>query len=287
MVRRYSREFIVTETGCWRDGLAGELQTPVVIVYRLEDEPLRQIQLSCLQNRSELCLIPAVWDLSVHNSSSFQFGDMFALRIRPLGFGKGREAAKRAFDVVFSVLALAALSLPLLILTGAVYFQDRHNPFFTQTRLTRDGRRFKLLKLRTMKPDAERDTGPVLASFSDPRVTRLGRTLRSLRLDELPQFWNVLKGDMSVVGPRPERPHFHELYCKDIPEYAHRLTVKAGITGMAHIYGRYDTAPENRIKLDLYYIMNGGLILDMKLIAETVRVMLTRSYADGVKEPPE
>jgi exopolysaccharide biosynthesis polyprenyl glycosylphosphotransferase len=287
MVRRYSREFHVASEEAWRDGWADALPSPVVIAYKLNAEQLRLLQLACLRHRAELCQVPELWDLCVHHSGAIQFGDMFALRIKPLGYSRERAFFKRAFDIAFSALALAVLSLPLLILAGAVYIQDRANPFFSQVRLTRHGRQFKLYKLRTMKPDAERDTGPVLAAYDDPRVTRFGRFLRSTRLDEFPQFWNVLKGDMAVVGPRPERPHFHEQYCREVPEYTHRLTVKAGITGMAHIYGRYDTAPEHRIKLDLYYILHGGAALDAKLIAETVRVMLTRSYADGIKEPPE
>jgi lipopolysaccharide/colanic/teichoic acid biosynthesis glycosyltransferase len=104
-----------------------------------------------------------------------------------------------------------------------------------------------------------------------------------MRLDEMPQFINVLKGDMSIVGPRPERPVFHELYTLSVPEYAHRLKVRAGITGMAHIYGRYDSRPEERIRLDIHYISNFSVLLDIKIMIETVRIMLSRSYAEGLK----
>jgi lipopolysaccharide/colanic/teichoic acid biosynthesis glycosyltransferase len=130
--------------------------------------------------------------------------------------------------------------------------------------------------------DAEKLTGPTLALKDDPRITKAGKRLRQMRLDELPQFWNVLKGDMSLVGPRPEREHFINLYLQSLPEYQFREKVRAGITGLAHVLGKYNTTPEERIKLDLTYIQNYSLFLDIKILIETVRIVLTKEYAEGV-----
>ena len=190
---------------------------------------------------------------------------------------------KRLFDIVFSFFALIFFGPFILIFAVIVFSRDGRNPFFKQERLTRGGREYNVVKIRSMIWDAERETGPVLASLEDSRITKFGGFLRRTRLDELPQFWNVLKGEMSVVGPRPERPYFTEEYSKIVPQFKLRLNFKAGITGMAHVYGRYDTPPEERIKLDLFYMHNYSFWLDIKIIFETVRIMASKSYSEGVK----
>ncbi len=133
-----------------------------------------------------------------------------------------------------------------------------------------------MVKFRTMRVDAERKTGPVLASENDPRITWLGRYLRALRLDELPQLWNVLCGDMSFVGPRPERPEFVRDFERDIQGYAERFKVRPGLTGYAQVNGEYHTSPATKLKYDLAYIYNRSLWLDVRILADTVKVMLTR-----------
>ena len=130
--------------------------------------------------------------------------------------------------------------------------------------------------------DAEKETGPTLAAKDDPRITKCGRWLRQTRLDEIPQFWNVLIGDMSLVGPRPEREHFINLYSESLPAYKYRTKVRAGITGLAHVMGKYNTTPEERIMLDLTYIQNYSLFLDLKILIETVRVITMKEYAEGI-----
>ena len=282
-VEKHSREFKVVQIADWDGYELGTLPHSVVIACNLD--PARQIRLRerCLDGGAEFCVIPGMWELGVHKSRAFQFGDMLALRFRRLGLTWEQKVYKRLIDVAVSFCAVALLFLPTALLAAIIFLQDRRGPIFAQERLTRDGRVFRLYKLRTMVPDAERRTGPALAAYEDPRVTPFGRFLRRSRLDELPQFINVLKGDMSVVGPRPERPYFHDLYSSTVPEYKHRLSVKAGITGMAHVYGRYDTRPEERIRLDLHYIGNFSLLLDIKIMIETGRIMLSRSYAEGLK----
>jgi lipopolysaccharide/colanic/teichoic acid biosynthesis glycosyltransferase len=147
---------------------------------------------------------------------------------------------------------------------------------YTQRRVGRYGEPFTMVKFRTMRAEAERDTGPVLASENDPRITWLGRWLRAARLDELPQLWNVLRGDMSFVGPRPERPEFVVHFERDIQGYAERYKVRPGLTGYAQVNGEYHTSPTTKLKYDLAYIHNRSLWLDLKIMSETVKVMLTR-----------
>ena len=184
---------------------------------------------------------------------------------------------KRAFDIVFSLLGLA-LTTPLLPLAALVIRLDSRGPvFFRQVRVGERDKPFVLYKLRTMRQDAENGTGPVWAEKSDPRVTRIGQFLRKTRIDELPQFLNVLKGEMSFVGPRPERPEFVEQLKKVVPYYSERHFVKPGVTGWAQIRYPYGASVEDaleKLRYDLYYIKNTSLILEMLILFETIKVML-------------
>ena len=134
-----------------------------------------------------------------------------------------------------------------------------------------------------MIPNAEKKVGPFLEEKDDPRITKIGRVLRALRLDELPQLFNIIKGDMSVVGPRPERKFFYDEYTKTIPEFTHRLAVKGGLTGMAQVWGRYSTDPYEKLMLDLLYIQSYSIMLDVKLIIETIRVLFVKESSEGVE----
>lgn len=152
---------------------------------------------------------------------------------------------------------------------------------YSQIRTGRHGKEFRVYKFRTMKVDAEKYTGPMLAQENDPRITKLGRFLRSVRLDELPQIWNVFIGDMSIVGPRPERPFFVEQFIKETPEYAYRHNVKPGITGMAQIYGKYNTTAFDKLVYDLMYIEKCNILTDLAIIIQTVKVLFTKSATEG------
>lgn len=177
------------------------------------------------------------------------------------------SAVKRAIDVAVSAAALLVLAAPLGILAALVRLTSNGPIFYRQERMGLDGKPFTIVKLRSMTHDAERETGPVWATADDPRVTPLGRFLRRANLDELPQLWNVLRGDMSIVGPRPERPHFVEQFKHRIPQYMLRHKVKAGLTGWAQVNGwRGNTPLEKRIEYDLYYIENWSVRLDFKIM---------------------
>jgi Undecaprenyl-phosphate glucose phosphotransferase len=188
---------------------------------------------------------------------------------------------KRGLDMVLSTAAMVLLAIPFAIIAALVKFTSVGPVFYKQERMGLDGKAFTVFKFRSMHQDAEEDTGPVWAGDDDPRATSVGRWLRKLDLDELPQFWNVLKGDMSIVGPRPERPFFVEQFKHRIPQYMLRHKVKAGITGWAQVNGwRGNTSLEKRIEYDLYYIENWSVTLDLKIMWLTlVRGLFQRGVA--------
>ena len=194
---------------------------------------------------------------------------------------------KRMFDLLLSIVAIILLSPLFLVIAIVIKITSEGPAFYHQERLTKNNKSFSLIKFRTMELDAEGKTGPVLCEENDPRVTPIGKILRRTRIDELPQFFNVLKGDMSLVGPRPERPFFVEQFIHDIPEYEHRFSVKAGITGYAQIFGNYGTSPEDKLRYDLMYIRNYSLLLDIKLIMQTIKVLFTPGSARRKENPSE
>lgn len=182
---------------------------------------------------------------------------------------------KRVLDIAFSVLFLLVLSPVLVLVLLGILLSMGWPVVFTQSRVGKDLDEFSVIKYRTMVKDAERLSGPVLAEEGDPRITRFGRFLRHYRLDELPQLVNILRGDMSFVGPRPERPFFVQRYLKEIPGYRERFKVKPGVTGLAQVSGSYATTPERKLKYDLIYMYHQNLLMDVQILAETVRVVLT------------
>ena len=160
---------------------------------------------------------------------------------------------------------------PILLVTALAVKLDSKGPvFYRQTRITRGGKEFDVLKFRSMRQDAEKLSGPVLAQEDDPRVTKVGRIIRSLRIDELPQLFNVLKGEMSLVGPRPERPYFVDQFIERNKYYALRHNVRAGITGYAQVYGKYSTNFTHKLRFDLLYIKNYSIGLDLQILFQTV-----------------
>ena len=183
---------------------------------------------------------------------------------------------KRTFDLIITGLGgLVALPLFLLIAAG-IKLSSRGPVLFKQTRIGRNGRPFVLYKFRSMRVRADQD-GACISVRNDPRETRIGHYLRATKLDELPQLWNVIVGDMSIVGPRSERPFFVDRFNKDIPGYSQRFRVKAGITGFAQVAGSYDTLPEDKLRYDLIYIKNYSILLDLRLILQTVRAVFSTS----------
>ena len=190
---------------------------------------------------------------------------------------------KQLMDYIVAALVLLLCWPLLLYIAIRIRMQGTGSVFYQQERLGKGGIPFRMVKFRTMVADAE-DGTPLLAVSDDCRVTPFGRTLRKHHLDELPQFWNVLKGDMSIVGPRPERPEIAAQYCEEMPEFALRLQAKAGLTGYAQVYGKYNTTPYDKLQMDLMYIAHPSLVEDLKIMLATVKILFMPESTEGVSE---
>lgn len=231
-----------------------------------------------------LVLLPSTQELLLAAASFHEDGDQLVLEVRPRACQWPAPILKRTADVLLSLIGIAC-TLPIWLLAALAIRLDSPGPiFFRQCRVGRGGSIFEVLKFRTMVDEAEASTGPMLASENDRRVTRVGRWLRAFRMDELPQFLNVLRGDMSLVGPRPERPEFVEQFRNSIEGYDLRHLVKPGITGLAQIRGRYDTPVEDKLRFDLAYVFLWSPLLDLKIMLQTIGIMLTPERARGAAE---
>lgn len=223
-------------------------------------------------------IIPDMYDIVSGQARTNQIYGFPLIEIMPHIMQPWEESAKRLVDIVVSIIILT-LSSPLWIMvSAAIRLESPGNVVYSQERVGIKETRFRMHKFRSMRSDAEAKTGPVWAPKDDPRVTSVGRFLRKTRLDEIPQFVNVLKGEMSLVGPRPERPHFVEILSKEIPLYKRRLVVRPGITGWAQIKQGYDTSIDDvrsKVRYDLFYIENMSFRMDIKILLMTVYIMIT------------
>lgn len=227
----------------------------------------------CFENSVRAYIAPKISDIIIRGSDDIRLFDTPLLLCRNYGLTFEQQFAKRTFDIIFSAIALILLS-PLMIVSAiAVKLCDGGSVLYKQKRLTINGKAFYVYKFRSMIADAEKN-GIQLASEHDSRITPVGKILRKFRIDELPQLFNILKGDMSVVGPRPERPELTELYKTQMPEFEFRLKVKAGLTGYAQVTGVYDTSPYDKLKMDLMYIENYSFRMDLQIILMTIKTML-------------
>lgn len=236
----------------------------------------------CFENDLRCYCVPKISDVMVRSAESIHLMDTTLLLMRNLGLTADQEAVKRAFDVVVSLIAILVASPFMLIIALCIKLYDGGPVFFTQERLTKDGKVFKVYKFRSMRVENE-PRQYVLTRKNDDRITPVGKILRNIHFDELPQLFNILKGDMSIVGPRPECPKLAEEYRQIIPEFPYRLKVKAGLTGYAQVYGKYNTTPYDKLKLDLQYIENYSFLLDLKLIILTVKILFQKENTEGIE----
>lgn len=227
----------------------------------------------CFEKSVRAYIAPKISDIIIRGGDDIRLFDTPLLLCRNYGLTFEQQLAKRFFDIVFSVIALLLLSPLMLISAIAVKLCDGGKIFYKQKRLTINGKEFYVYKFRSMIADAEKN-GILLSSDNDDRITPVGKILRKFRIDELPQLLNILKGDMSVVGPRPERPELTRLYRQQMPEFEFRLKVKAGLTGYAQVTGVYDTSPYDKLKMDLMYIENYSFRMDLQIILMTIKTML-------------
>jgi exopolysaccharide biosynthesis polyprenyl glycosylphosphotransferase len=236
----------------------------------------------CFANSIRTYNVPKISDILLKSSVELNLFDSPLYLSRNEGMTIEQQFFKRVVDVIGS-LAGIVVSSPLFIVIGlSIKLTDRGSIFFKQTRLTKDDQVFEIYKFRTMIQNAEKDDGPRLAAEGDSRILPVGHLLRRTRLDELPQLFNILKGEMSFVGPRPERPELAEEIIREIPEFSYRTKVKAGLTGYAQIYGKYNTTSYDKLKLDLTYIRNYSFLLDLKLILMTPKIMFMKESAEGI-----
>lgn len=255
-----------------------------VIIGDIPSQDRNQIMKYCFEKSIRTYMLPKISDIILRGTDDIHLFDSPLLLARNNGFTFEQKVMKRVTDIFASIILLVLLS-PIMIITAIlIKIYDKGNVIHKQTRLTMGGKEFNVYKFRSMIIDAEKDGIARLAAEGDVRVTPIGKIIRRTRIDELPQLFNILKGEMSLVGPRPERPQIAEEYRKYMPEFDYRLKVKGGLTGYAQIYGKYNTTPYDKLKLDLMYIENYSFRLDLKLILMTLKVVFMKESTEGIAE---
>ena len=238
----------------------------------------------CISHKIKLFMIPRIADVMMRGSEQIHMLHLPILKTQRYKPSIEYQIIKRTMDIVVSGIATIVLS-PLFLITAIAVKSDGGPAFYKQKRLTKDGKEFEILKFRSMRVDAEKYSGAVLsAGENDPRITKVGRIIRACRLDELPQLLNILKGDMSLVGPRPERPELQKEIEKEVPEFGLRLQAKAGLTGYAQVYGKYDTTFYDKLLMDLMYISKPSILEDLTIMLATVKILTSKESTEGVGE---
>ena len=255
-----------------------------VVISDVHSEMRNRILKYCYAKEIRVYITPKVSDILLRNAEPLHMFDTPLMLVRGSGLTIGQKFFKRLTDIVISLIMIVIAS-PFMLVAAILIKSYDHGPvLFKQKRLTEGRKEFYVYKFRSMIVDAEKDGVARLASANDSRITPVGKFIRATRMDELPQLFNILKGDMSIVGPRPERPEIAEEYEKEIPEFAYRLKVKAGLTGYAQIYGKYNTTAYDKLKLDLMYIEGYHILIDFKLILTTIKIIFMKESTEGVEE---
>lgn len=254
-----------------------------VIVCDVPSQSRNLILKYCYGKSIRIYITPKISDIIIRSSESLHLFDTPLVLARNTGLSFEQRVVKRLMDIVLSLAALVIFSPVYVITALAIKLYDKGPILFRQERCTKDGKRFRIYKFRSMVVDAEKEGKSIPASDNDPRITPIGRFIRMVRIDELPQILNILKGDMSIVGPRPERIEHVEKYTEEIPEFEYRLKVKGGLTGYAQVYGKYNTSAYDKLKLDLMYIQNYSLLLDIEIILKTVKILFLNESTEGFR----
>ena len=239
----------------------------------------------CVGQGINMFVIPRVGDVIMSGAWPMHMFHLPMLRVGRYMASPEYLFVKRTMDIVISLIALVILSPIFLITAIAIKATDGGPVFYKQIRLTKDGKQFGILKFRSMRVDAEKDGVARLSTGDkDDRITPVGHIIRKIRVDELPQLLNILQGDLSIVGPRPERPEIAAQYCEEMPEFALRLQAKAGLTGYAQVYGKYNTTPYDKLQMDLMYIAHPSLVQDLKIMFATVKILFMPESTEGISE---
>jgi len=255
-----------------------------VLMGEIDPELKSRIIKYCFERKMPVCILPNVSEIVLRSAYVISLLDRPMLICKKGELSLLDEFIKRCFDLFVAGIGIVVASPLMLIIAIIIKLYDRGPVLYKQTRLTINGATFELYKFRSMIVDAEGDGVARLAKENDDRITPVGKILRKLRLDELPQLINILKGEMSVVGPRAERPEIAEQYEKELPEFRYRLKVKAGLTGYAQVLGRYNTSPYDKLMWDMMYIEGYSLFMDLKIIMMTIKILFVPESTSGVGE---
>ena len=256
-----------------------------VIINDVPAQVRNDILKFCYQHQIRTYVTPKLSDIIVRGAADITLFDTPLLLVKGTGLTPIQQFFKRLLDLALCLPAVIIAAPVMLIVAIAIKLEDGGPVFYKQARATLNGDVFNILKFRSMIVDAEKEGHSIPATDRDPRITRVGRFIRPCRLDELPQLLNIIKGDMSLVGPRPERVEHMEKYGAEIPEFIFRTRVKGGLTGYAQIYGKYNTSAYDKLRLDLMYIENYSFIQDIKLILMTIRILFKKESTEGFATP--
>lgn len=274
-------EVVSCETG-WDAIINMVEQYDAVLISNLSPDMRDSMMKHCFDKSVYCYIIPGISDIMMTGVEKVQLSDTTMLLLRNQGLTAGQRCIKRIFDIVVGTAALIIASPVMLIIAIAIKAYDGGPVFFTQSRLTRDEEIFKIYKFRSMRVQGEQERH-YLTRKKDDRITPIGHIIRRFHLDELPQLYNVIKGDMSLVGPRPEWTEVTDGYIHNLPEFLFRLKVKAGLTGYAQVYGKYNTTPYDKLMLDLTYIEKYSFWLDLKILLMTIKVLFEKENTEGVE----
>lgn len=255
-----------------------------VVLWDMDTSLRNKLLKFCYSRGVRVYMMPKIPDIMIKGSDQLHLFDTPILLTREYAMTIEQRVVKRLIDIVCSLI-LMILSAPFMLVTAvAIKLYDGGPILYKQIRCTRDMKEFQILKFRSMRTDAEKDGVARLAAKNDSRITPVGRFIRKVRLDELPQLFNILSGEMSFIGPRPERPEIIRQYQEDMPEFTFRTKVKAGLAGYAQVYGKYNTTPYDKLKLDLFYIENYSVWLDLKLMLLTLKILFQAESTEGVEQ---
>lgn len=257
-------------------------QSEAVFMLDLSSKKREKVAQYCLALNKNIYILPELYEIAVRHSGMQQIDDIPFFSCKPMTLTLEQKITKRLFDIVASLIAIILTSPIMLVVAILIKRDDGGSVFYKQERITENYRAFNVIKFRTMVENAEQISGATLSTKDDPRITKIGKKLRAMRIDELPQLLNIFKGDMSFVGPRPERDVFIREYTKTVPEFIYRLNVKAGLTGLAQVRGKYNTTPQDKLKMDLLYINDFSFINDIKICLLTVKVLFSKDSTEGI-----
>ena len=255
-----------------------------VVLWDIPTSERNRLLKFCYSRSIRVYMMPKIPDVLIKGADQLHLFDTPILLTREYALTVEQRMMKRCIDIVCALL-LTIITSPIMLLTAiCIKCYDKGSVLYRQTRCTMGGKEFQIMKFRSMRVDAEKDGVARLAARHDDRITPVGRVIRAVRIDELPQLFNILAGDMSFIGPRPERPEIIKQYVEEMPEFTFRMKVKAGLAGYAQVYGKYNTTPYDKLKLDLSYIENYSVWLDLKLMLLTLKILFQAESTEGVED---